>query len=88
MAGILGGGLLILSIGMVDDRYKTRRKDFPALPKLIVQVGAAPWSTLRESLSSASTGYLRYNKPPANVFMGDAVGVPIFDNILVIIRRM
>ncbi|MGG4393786.1 MraY family glycosyltransferase [Paenibacillus thiaminolyticus] len=195
MAGILGGGLLILSIGMVDDWYKTRRKDFPALPKLIVQVGAAAlvyasgiafigfnnpftgqfiylpewlqflltvtWifgvttvinfsdgmdglaggltaisagtlfivgishgqgtpAMMALILVGAALGYLRYNKPPANVFMGDAgatflgfmlgvvaldgafkqatllslfipilaVGVPIFDNILVVIRRM
>ncbi|WP_274650286.1 MraY family glycosyltransferase [Paenibacillus humicola] len=38
---ILGGGLLILLIGIVDDWYKTNGREFPALPKTIVQVGAA-----------------------------------------------
>lgn len=38
---ILGAGFLILAIGMVDDWYKTHGKEFPALPKLIVQVSAA-----------------------------------------------
>ncbi len=35
------GSLMILSIGVIDDWFKTKRKEFPALPKLIVQVGAA-----------------------------------------------
>jgi UDP-GlcNAc:undecaprenyl-phosphate GlcNAc-1-phosphate transferase len=38
---IIGGGLLILSIGIVDDWYKTHGKEFPALPKMIVQMSAA-----------------------------------------------
>ncbi len=41
MVSIIAGSLLILGIGMVDDWYKTRGKDFPALPKTVVQVGAA-----------------------------------------------
>lgn len=193
-AAILAGGILLLTIGTVDDWYKTKGKDFPALPKLIVQVSAAvlvyfsgisftgfynPFSNeyvvlptilqflltviwifgvttvinfsdgmdgLAGALSviSASTlfvvalakgqstsaimaisivgislAYLRYNKPPAKIFMGDAgatflgfilavialdgafkqatmlsllipilaLGVPIFDNIFVVIKR-
>ncbi|MCQ6563126.1 MraY family glycosyltransferase [Paenibacillus mendelii] len=38
---ILGGGLLILLIGIVDDWYKTHGKEFPALPKFLVQISAA-----------------------------------------------
>ena len=38
---IAGGGLMILAIGMVDDWYKTHRREFPALPKLLVQLSAA-----------------------------------------------
>ncbi|WP_127509904.1 glycosyltransferase family 4 protein [Paenibacillus humicus] len=38
---ILGGGLLILLIGLVDDGYKTHGKEFPALPKMAVQLSAA-----------------------------------------------
>lgn len=38
---IFAGSLLILCIGIVDDWYKTHGKDFPALPKFIVQVAAA-----------------------------------------------
>ncbi|MCM3749299.1 undecaprenyl/decaprenyl-phosphate alpha-N-acetylglucosaminyl 1-phosphate transferase [Paenibacillus pasadenensis] len=38
---ILGGGLLILLIGIVDDWYKTNGKEFPALPKMAVQLSAA-----------------------------------------------
>lgn len=191
---ILAGSMMILVIGIIDDRVKTRGMDFPALPKLIVQVGAAiliyssgivftgfhnPFSGgqvilpvwlqflstvtwifgvttvinfmdgmdgLAGGLSaiSASTlfivalakgqqqsavmavilcgvvlGYLRYNRHPARILMGDsgatflgfilgiialdgafkqatvislfipilALGLPIFDNIFVVIRR-
>jgi UDP-GlcNAc:undecaprenyl-phosphate/decaprenyl-phosphate GlcNAc-1-phosphate transferase len=194
-AALLGGGLLLVIIGTVDDWYKTRGKDFPALPKMIVQVSAAVlvylsgvafqgfvnpfggefvwlpvwlqfiltilWifgvttvinfsdgmDGLAGGLSAISAvtlfvvalakgqsesamiaviligvaiAYLRYNKPPAKVFMGDAgatflgfvlavvaldgafkqatvlslfipilaLGVPIFDNIFVVIKRM
>lgn len=40
-AALVAGGILLLVIGTVDDWYKTKGKDFPALPKLIVQVSAA-----------------------------------------------
>lgn len=189
------GGVLLLTIGTLDDWYKTKGKDFPALPKLIVQVSAAvlvfasgiaftgfvnPFSGeyillpiwlqfiltilwifgvttvinftdgmdgLAGGLSAISAltlfvvaltmgqansaimaiilvgvtiAYLRYNRAPAKIFMGDAgatfigfilavialdgafkqatvlslfipilaLGVPIFDNIFVVIRRM
>jgi len=39
--GITAGGLLIFLIGIVDDFYKTRHKEFPAWPKFLVQVIAA-----------------------------------------------
>lgn len=191
---IFAGGVLLLVIGTMDDWYKTKGKDFPALPKLIVQVSAAilvyasgitfdgfynPFSGeyvvlpvllqfiltilwifgvttvinfsdgmdgLAGGLSAISAitlfivalakgqsnsaimaiilvgvtiAYLRYNKPPAKIFMGDAgatflgfilavialdgafkqatvlslfipilaLGVPIFDNIFVVIKR-
>lgn len=35
------GGVLLLTIGTIDDWYKTKGKDFPALPKFIVQIAAA-----------------------------------------------
>nr|WP_283094486.1 MraY family glycosyltransferase [Paenibacillus sp. ATY16] len=188
------GGLLLLAIGTVDDWYKTKGKDFPALPKLIVQLSAAvlvyasgvvftgfvnPFSGhyvelpvllqfvlttlwifgvttvinfsdgldgLAGGLSAISAmtlfivalamgqsnsanmaiilvgitlAYLRFNKPPAKIFMGDAgatflgfmlavisldgafkqatalsifipilaLGVPIFDNLYVMLKR-
>ncbi|WP_442603154.1 MraY family glycosyltransferase [Paenibacillus sp. KN14-4R] len=40
-AAILIGALLVIGIGLIDDWYKTKAKDFPAWPKLIVQVAAA-----------------------------------------------
>ncbi|KIL39319.1 UDP-phosphate N-acetylgalactosaminyl-1-phosphate transferase [Gordoniibacillus kamchatkensis] len=40
-AAIVGGSVLLLVIGTVDDWYKTRGKELAALPKLIVQVSAA-----------------------------------------------
>lgn len=38
---VAAGGLLILAIGTVDDWYKTHRKEFPSLPKFLVQMSAA-----------------------------------------------
>ncbi|OZB91094.1 MraY family glycosyltransferase [Paenibacillus sp. XY044] len=194
MAGIVAGSLLILGIGMIDDWYKTKGKDFAALPKTLVQVGAAvivyysgisfegvtvpftghmvvfpEWlqfiltilwifgvttvinfmdgldglsggvaaisaltlfivaiakgqshsAVMAVILVGVTLGYLRYNKPPAKIYMGDAgatfigfmlgiialdgafkqvtvisilvpvlaLGVPIFDNIYVVIKR-
>ena len=191
---LFAGGVLLLTIGTVDDWYKTKGKDFPALPKLVVQVMAAVlvyasgisftgfynpisgdyivlpvilqflltiiWifgvttvinfsdgmdglagaltaisavtlfivalakgqsssAIMAISLVGVSVAYLRYNKPPAKIFMGDAgatflgfilavialdgafkqatllslfvpilaLGVPIFDNIFVVIKR-
>ncbi|WP_419875786.1 MraY family glycosyltransferase [Candidatus Pristimantibacillus sp. PTI5] len=192
---IFAGGVLLLIIGTVDDWYKTKGKDFPSLPKFVVQISAAvlvyasgisftgfynPLSGeyvllpvilqfsltilwifgvttvinfsdgmdgLAGGLSAISAvtlfvvalakgqsnsaimaiilvgvtiAYLRYNKPPAKIFMGDAgatflgfilavialdgafkqatvmslfipilaLGVPIFDNLFVVARRM
>lgn len=191
---ILFGSFLVLSIGIVDDWYKTRSKEFPVSPRLIIQILSAiivyragivfygftnpfthtyiflpvwlqfiltvtwilgvttviNWSDGMDGLAgslatiSASTlfvvalakgqsgsammaillvgsalGFLKYNKHPAQIFMGDsganflgfilsitaldgafkhatlisifipilALGVPIFDNIFVIIKR-
>lgn len=188
------GGILLLTIGTIDDWYKTKGKDFPALPKMLVQISAAvlvylsgnvftgfvnPLSgeyvmlpvilqfvltvlwifgvttvinftdgldglagglsaissitlfivalTMGQSNSAmmaiilvgVTLAYLRYNKPPAKVFMGDAgatflgfmlavialdgafkqatvlslfipilaLGVPIFDNLFVVVKR-
>jgi UDP-GlcNAc:undecaprenyl-phosphate/decaprenyl-phosphate GlcNAc-1-phosphate transferase len=38
---VLIGAALIIIIGLVDDWYKTHGKEFPPMPRLIVQVGAA-----------------------------------------------
>lgn len=40
-AALFAGGILLLTIGTIDDWYKTKGKDFPSLPKFIVQVSAA-----------------------------------------------
>jgi UDP-GlcNAc:undecaprenyl-phosphate/decaprenyl-phosphate GlcNAc-1-phosphate transferase len=39
--GLMTGAVLLFLIGLVDDFYKTRGKDFPAWPRLIVQIMAA-----------------------------------------------
>jgi len=39
--GMLLGGFLMFCVGMVDDYAKTRKRDFPAWPKFLVQVLAA-----------------------------------------------
>lgn len=192
---VLIGSILILSIGIIDDWYKTHGKDFPALPKMLVQVLAAvivyragvvftgfnnpfndhyvllpkviqfllsvTWifgvttvinfvdgldglaggisaissltlfvvalakgqvesALMAIILTGAALGYLRYNRFPAKVYMGDAgatflgyilgiisldgafkqatvlslfipilaLGVPILDNIYVVIKRI
>ncbi len=38
---IFAGSTLILMIGLVDDYYKTKKKEFPIMPRLIVQLLAA-----------------------------------------------
>ena len=38
---ILASSLMILGIGLVDDWYKTRGKEFSVLPRLAVQIAAA-----------------------------------------------
>ena len=192
---VLAGAALIVGIGLVDDYFKTRGKEFPVWPRIIVQLGAAVlafafgvrftgfsnpftdyyvylpiwlqfiltvlWfvglvtafnfmdgldglSGLLAMVSGATffvvalymnqpesafmavilvaavTGFLRFNLPPAKVYMGDsgayllgymlaaislhgafkqatvislaipmlAMGVPIFDAILVVVRRL
>ncbi|WP_152396849.1 MraY family glycosyltransferase [Paenibacillus guangzhouensis] len=189
------GGVLLLTIGTIDDWYKTKGKDFPALPKMVIQLSAAAlvffsgnaftgfynplsneyvllpvwlqfiltilWifgvttvinfsdgmdglagglatisavtlfivaltkgqtnsAMMAIILIGVTVAYLRYNKPPAKIFMGDAgatfigfilgvialdgafkqatilslfipilaLGVPIFDNIFVVLKRM
>lgn len=39
--GIAIGGLLIFAVGVIDDYYKTRGKDFKAWPKFLMQIIAA-----------------------------------------------
>ncbi|MDQ0189625.1 MraY family glycosyltransferase [Alicyclobacillus cycloheptanicus] len=39
--GIAIGGLLIFAVGVIDDYYKTRGKDFKAWPKFLMQIVAA-----------------------------------------------
>ncbi|MCL6594435.1 MAG: undecaprenyl/decaprenyl-phosphate alpha-N-acetylglucosaminyl 1-phosphate transferase, partial [Alicyclobacillus sp.] len=39
--GIAAGGLLIFTIGVVDDYYKTRGRDLKAWPKFVMQILAA-----------------------------------------------
>lgn len=39
--GVTIGGLIIFAVGVVDDFYKTRGKDFKAWPKFIMQILAA-----------------------------------------------
>ncbi|GIP40092.1 undecaprenyl-phosphate alpha-N-acetylglucosaminyl 1-phosphate transferase [Paenibacillus sp. J31TS4] len=193
--GTLTGALLILGIGTVDDWFKTQGREFPALPKMLIQVLAAVvvyasgivfvgfvnpfthemvilptvvqflltvlWifgvttvinfsdgmdglagglsaisamtlfvvalakgqsdsALVAIMLVGAAIGYLKYNKPPAKIYMGDAgatflgfmlavialdgafkqatvlslfipilaLGVPIFDNLFVVVRRL
>ena len=38
---VLLGGLISLSIGIVDDFFKTRGKEFPAWPRIIIHLGIA-----------------------------------------------
>lgn len=38
---IFSGAILIIMVGILDDWYKTHGRDFPALPKLLIQVMAA-----------------------------------------------
>lgn len=70
------GGVLLLTIGTIDDWYKTKGKDFPALPKFIVQIAAAVLVFLS---GNAFTGFI-------NPFSGDYVSLPfILQFILTIV---
>lgn len=64
---LFAGGVLLLTIGTLDDWYKTKGKDFPALPKLIVQVSAA---VLVYASGIAFTGFY-------NPFSGEYVVLPV-----------
>lgn len=66
-AALFAGGILLLTIGTVDDWYKTKGKDFPALPKLIVQVSAAVLVYLS---GNAFTGFY-------NPFSGEYFTLPV-----------
>lgn len=192
---ILFAAVMILGIGLVDDWYKTRSREFSVVPRLLVQIAAAclvyssgiifhgftnpftnqylvlpvvlqfiltimwllgvttviNWSDGMDGLAGslsliaattlfivsltkgqtgsallsvivagATLGFLKYNRPPARIFMGDsganllgfllgvialegtlkqatlisilipvlALGVPIFDNLFVVMRRL
>ncbi|MHA6532885.1 MraY family glycosyltransferase [Paenibacillus sp. BAC0078] len=61
------GGVLLLTIGTIDDWYKTKGKDFPALPKFIVQIAAAILVFLS---GNAFTGFI-------NPFSGDYISLPV-----------
>ncbi|MNO19257.1 putative undecaprenyl-phosphate N-acetylglucosaminyl 1-phosphate transferase [compost metagenome] len=61
------GGVLLLTIGTIDDWYKTKGKDFPALPKFIVQIAAAILVFLS---GNAFTGFI-------NPFSGDYISLPM-----------
>lgn len=70
------GGVLLLTIGTIDDWYKTKGKDFPALPKFIVQIAAAILVFLS---GNAFTGFI-------NPLSGDYVSLPfILQFILTIV---
>ncbi|MCL2203526.1 MAG: undecaprenyl/decaprenyl-phosphate alpha-N-acetylglucosaminyl 1-phosphate transferase [Defluviitaleaceae bacterium] len=38
---VLVGAVMVVGVGLVDDYSKTRGKDFPVLPRLLVKIGAA-----------------------------------------------
>ncbi|MGG4455753.1 MraY family glycosyltransferase [Brevibacillus porteri] len=42
------GGAMLVAIGWVDDTYKSKKKEFPALPKLIVQLLVATLTFLMD----------------------------------------
>ncbi|MCL2216794.1 MAG: undecaprenyl/decaprenyl-phosphate alpha-N-acetylglucosaminyl 1-phosphate transferase [Defluviitaleaceae bacterium] len=195
MVAVIGGAGLIVAIGAADDYFKSKSKEFPIWPRLLVHVGAASiafaagvrftgfmnpftdqyvylamslqyiltvlWfvglmtafnfmdgldglsgllalvsgstffivalhmgqpesAILAVILVAAVAGFLRFNLPPAKVYMGDsgayllgfllaaislhgafkqatvislaipmlAMGVPIFDSVLVVVRRI
>ncbi|RLQ94593.1 MraY family glycosyltransferase [Falsibacillus albus] len=39
--GIVAGAIMVFAIGLIDDYFKTRSKDFPAFPRFIIQIAAA-----------------------------------------------
>jgi UDP-N-acetylmuramyl pentapeptide phosphotransferase/UDP-N-acetylglucosamine-1-phosphate transferase len=41
MPAVLGGAALILAVGLVDDWHKTKKREWPVWPRLLVQIVAA-----------------------------------------------
>lgn len=72
---LFAGGVLLLAIGTIDDWYKTKGKDFPALPKLIVQLAAA---VLVYASGIEFTGFY-------NPFSGDYIVLPVILQFLLTI---
>lgn len=64
---IFAGSVLLLVIGTVDDWFKTKGRDFPALPKFIVHIFAA---IIVYASGIAFTGFY-------NPFSGDYVVLPV-----------
>ena len=66
-AALVVGGMLLLTIGTIDDWYKTKGKDFPALPKMIIQVSAAVLVLLRYCVHRIRESVQCRIRAPANL---------------------
>jgi len=73
---LIPGGTMILGIGIIDDFYKTRGKDFPVWPKLTVQIAAA---VLAFAAGIRFTGFMN---PFTDVYVYFHIGVQFVLTVL------
>jgi len=73
---LIPGGTLVLSIGLIDDYYKTRGKEFPVLPRMLIQITAA---VLAFAAGIRFTGFMN---PFTDTYVSFHIGVQFFLTVL------
>jgi len=76
IAAILTGAAMIVGVGLFDDYSKTRRKEFPILPRLLVKIAAAALAF------SAGIRFTGFTNPMTNIYVTFPFGVQLTLTIL------
>ena len=73
---LIPGATMIVGIGLADDFYKTRGRDFPVWPRIMVQIGAA---VLAFAAGIRFTGFMN---PFTDIYVYFPIGVQFFLTVL------